>query len=224
MNKLIHQRDVTFEGTVIELCAKAAIKKLEWYFEESHKSFDIYAAATLMNPAYRDSYFIKHWKSTDAGKARYDKMFEQVNDTWTTNYAPVNVDLPAQRKVIQVVDDFITEDINPVSNGGQVLADYVATRPTRFYNTISTSVTTVSKPTTTDEYLEWWLKNGDPALISFAIDLLAIPMSSAFIERFWSVAGYVSQARMGSMHDITIEQRVMLLYNIRAGVHVVNRE
>ena len=197
MNKLIHQQDVTFEGTVIELCVKAAIKKLEWYFEESHKSFDIYAAARLMNPAYRDSYFIKHLKSIDAGKARYDKMFEQVNDTWTTNCTPASVDLPAQREAIQVVNDFITEDINPVSNGGQVLADYVATRPTRFYNTILTPVPTVPKPTTTDEHLEWWLKNGDPALISFAIDLLAIPMSLAFIERVWSVAGYVSQARIG---------------------------
>ena len=63
----------------------------------------------------------------------------------------------------------------------------------------------------------FWLKYRKrlPNLFKIAMQLLSIPSSSAFIERFFSICGVICKKRCGNMSDATIISRSFLKTNLR---------
>lgn len=202
------QHEKSVEHREIFICAQAAWDKLSHYYKLSDQAFELYAAAVLMNPEQKKAYFDKHWKSKELKQA-YKQMVAKVRCEWTAN-APDNTDLPQAIEGSNFLDQYYDE-INPHFQGKNSFDEWLSTGTSRVF-----SGPNIKR--TTNGFIKWWQELGDPNLRLYAVDLLAVPASSAFIERVWSIAGNLVKPRMNRMTDEVIEMRVIMHYNLQKGV------
>ena len=83
----------------------------------------------------------------------------------------------------------------------------------KFLGIIENDIKALGKQTTA----EFWLKNKTelPTLFNVATFLASIPASSAFIERFFSIAGLYSNKRTGNVSVELLCARALLKANAR---------
>lgn len=202
----------------IEVAAQNAWQKLQKYYEKTDNSHHIFAAAVLFNPAARIEYFNGAWE-TMVEQTLKQTMVKSVKEQWRDKYqqldnspppppavlaakrrsrSPTGIEKRTQEMVYRQRDPVPTED---------VFDEYIYGRPIEPPNNI----------------IKWWKNETrlSPSLRKQAMDLLAVPATSAEIERqFHSTGLLISDLRANLAID-AIEQSECLRRWEEAGLYQI---
>jgi hAT family C-terminal dimerisation region len=157
----------------LEVAYQNAWEKLRKYYRKTDDNFEIYAAATLLNPCLRKTYFTERW--TDDSAAYVPRMIDVNKRLWERDYrqdTPMRPLFNSQSRL----DSFLAGITQPRRQELDEFALYVEGQPAAY--------------TDWSEYniFEWWMQAPFPSLRQWAFDTLSVPAMSAEVERVFSQA------------------------------------
>jgi hypothetical protein len=157
------------------VCYQNAWEVLLEYNNLTDEAFEIYAAATLLNPCLRKHYFELAWTGNAARSI--EPMMTRNRQVWETKYREV---LPTREPPSRsTMSRFITElqATQPANVGA---ADDFS----RYMAEPMIPETSWHK----ENIFLWWSQSSYPGLKQWAFDVLSIPATSAELERIFSLA------------------------------------
>ena len=154
------------------ICYQNAWETLSKYNALTDKSYEIYAAAALLNPCLRKRYF--DWSWTDQAAAQIEPMIEKNRGIWKTQYYQ-----ESPEPVSETPQSSLSAFIACMSAGETSTQDddfnrYINGRPT---------------PVTdwkAENLFRWWMQCDYPGLRTWAFDTLSVPAMSTELERIFS--------------------------------------
>ena len=186
-----HQRRVN----PLLICYQNAWEKLQKYNNKTDQNHEIYAAATLLNPCLRKSWFKRRW--TGPAAEYIDQMISKNKTNWEVNYKenspnqppPTSQDpLDAWLANISRSDIDIHDEFDEFINGS--VLDHCNWQESNIF--------------------AWWAVSGAPSLRRWAFDSLSIPAMSAEVERCFSRARRLITFDRNRLSSETME--VLLCY------------
>jgi hAT family C-terminal dimerisation region len=190
-----HTLDSRKKGkTPLAMAYQNAWEKLTKYYNMTDDSHSIYAAATLLHPAYRKTYFDRQWTS-EAMVQWKDKMIEAVRVVWEEEYK-ANSQLPTQPTQVKEMTFLQKHLYKPqLIASDDVFNSFIYGTPTEFASESD------------EDLIAWWLKVDNPwrPLRQQALDLLSIPAMSAEVERVFSSTKRLLTVDRNRLNDESIE-------------------
>jgi hypothetical protein len=157
------------------ICYQNAWEVLVEYNSLTDEAFEIYAAATLLNPCLRKAYFEHAWTGNAAHSI--EPMMNRNREVWETRYREVlpTPEPPSQALISRFITHFqATQSVNigATDDFSRYMADQI-TQETAWHK---------------KNLFDWWARSPYPALKQWAFDVLSIPATSAELERIFSLA------------------------------------
>jgi hypothetical protein len=178
--------------TPLGVAFQQAWEKLRKYYVITDQSYEIYAAATLLNPTLRMRYFDEHWIGESA---EYKKsMLETLRTIWETRYKQ-NASNATPVEVPDVLESFLKR---PTTTPGDQFDQYVHGPATQFAGRNDTDL------------LYWWHSGNFPQLRQMAFDVLSIPAMSSEIERQFSHSKRMITSDRNRINAQTLEMSELL--------------
>ena len=171
----------------LEIAYQNSWEKLAKYNSKTDENHEIYAAAALLNPCLRKTWFDQRW--TGVSKPFIDLMLAKNRSIWESEYRQQGPQLPRY---------------NPESRHDSFLARTQPRRAEHDQNEFDTYINGPQVPLTSwsdHNVFEWWMHSEFPSLRQWAFDVLSIPAMSAEVERVFSQARRlitVDRNRLGS--------------------------
>ena len=191
----------------ILVATQCAWNLLKSYYAKSDKSYGIYGAATLLHPTWRKLYFDRAWKGDQ--EPWIPKLIDAVKDKWQEEY---------QGQAARPTNEGTTTELEP-----SILTAYLQEleSDTAQDNQFDSFIygTTIAM-TREGGAINWWCdeRNVYPELRQMALDLLAIPATSAEVERVFSSAKQLLTPRRNRMKEDTIEMLELMKYWWQRGI------
>ena len=168
------KQTVPKRDTRIWECVNNSWAKLNEYYNITDSNHAVYAAATLLHPAMRMTYFRKNWIGKCA--SWIPVMEAKCRDVWETEFLP----LALRNTTSSEPEDTFLNDMMGLE---------VSTNGDEFYKYAHRNPTPVDEPKRFNP-INWWNepKTSFPSLHLYAFDTLAIPAMSAECERVFCSA------------------------------------
>ena len=187
---------------------QCAWNKLKDYYADSDDSHGIYGAAVLLHPTYRKRYFDRFWTREDqlpwipvllnAVKSKWQKEYNEVEAAVATTEVTTAPEPSILTTYLQLLEGNTTQD--------NAFDTFIYGTPIFVDNDIGP--------------IAWWSDryNVHPKLRQLALDLLAIPATSAEVERVFSSAKQLLTPRRNRMKEDTIEMLELMKYWWQRGI------
>ena len=177
---------------VLRSAIGAALAKLRFYYKKTRCS--MYAIAVILDPRFKLDYFKERgWKPDKIRKA-VDALRHAVEEYET---APSQPDRDDDEARLGLVDRNAFRGLKRRRIQGKSNVERYLGAPTVDCD---------------EDILKWWSRHADiyPALARVARDYLAVPATSAPVERVFSGGAHLVTDRRGSLNEDTIEALVCL--------------
>ena len=158
--------------TPLEIAYQSAWEKLDKYNSKTDENHEIYAAAALLNPCLRKTWFNQRW--TGVSEPFIARMLTWNRRIWESEYRQHGPEAPR---------------FNINSPHDSFLARTQPRRPQQDQDEFDNYVNGEQVPLTNwsdHNIFEWWLHAPFPSLRQWAFDLLSVPAMSAEVERVFS--------------------------------------
>jgi hypothetical protein len=205
MEFLLHHLE-TLKDTVpasnkrIRECILNSWSVMRKYYDLTDKSHSIYAAATLLNPLYRMTYFEKNWTGESA--SWISVMKDTCWNVWKEDYlpysqAPQPKEPPKKQFDFRLWVESQMEEEPEIDDDADEFQRYTGQRPHK----IAKEDKAAFNPIT------WWSEQRlkFPSLHQFAFDTLACPAMSTECERVFSAAKKTVSSDRNRLSDEVIE-------------------
>jgi hypothetical protein len=169
-----------------------AWKKMKKYYELTDKSHQIYAAATLLNPTERMSFFRQKW--VGELESWQHVMEATCREVWQQEYAQFARKEEQQKKLTDY-EEWRRRDRRSLT-GGNEFAQYIMG---------TDSEGTATEPTENFNPIAWWATATYPSMRQWAFDTLSCPATSCECERVFSSAKKLITPERNKLQDNTIE-------------------
>ena len=181
---------------------------LNKYNCKTDKNYEIYAAATLLNPTLREGFFLDSWTG-DA--AEYIAPILARNESiWRTQYMPTPA--PVAIEVHRSDFDAFLDEIS----GSSVLS-----RPEEAFSRYISDIRTPRSDWEKEGLFKWWSVCQYPTLRQWAYDVLSMPAMSAELERVFSQAKTATTGRY-SLGAATLEAELCLKHWVNDGLYTID--
>jgi hypothetical protein len=190
------------------ICHHNAWEVLNKYNYKTDENYEIYAAATLLNPTLRGGFFIDSW--TGDAEAYIAPMLARNENIWRTQYLPNPVTATAE-EYRSDFDAFIDEISHTAAQSTPEDAF------SRYMNDTRTPRLDWEK----QGLFKWWQSCQYAPLRQWAYDVLSVPAMSAELERVFSQAKTATTGRY-SLAAATLEAELCLKHWVDAGLYTVN--
>jgi hypothetical protein len=154
------------------ICYQNAWEVLRFYNDLTDKNHEIYAAAALLNPCLRKSYFNAAW--TGDAASFIEPMIQKNRGIWETQYRQNNTTRVSEEPQSSF-SAFIAERQGTLLQATEdEFSRYINDRPLRY------------KELEKQGLFKWWMESEYTQLRQWAFDTLSIPAMSAELERVFS--------------------------------------
>ena len=190
------------------ICHYNAWEVLNKYNCKTDENHEIYAAATLLNPTLRKSFFVDSWTGN---AAEYIAPMLKRNETiWRTQYMPNQLAVTAE--IYRSDFDAFIDEISGTSAQ--------STPEDAFLRYIS-DTRTPRLDWEKEGLFRWWQSCQYSSLRQWAYDVLSVPAMSAELERVFSQAKTATTGRY-SLKAETLEAELCLKHWVNAGLYTIN--
>jgi hypothetical protein len=155
------------------ICYQNAWEKLKKYNDLTDTHYELYAAATLLNPCLKKRYFVDRWTGKAAGYI--EEMVEKNRSVWEEKYKEDTPNL-APTEIRSSFEAFLCTSSHSRRHESDEFTAYLE------------APDIAPRDWSKDSLFDWWQHQPYPSLRQWAFDTLSIPATSAEIERVFSQA------------------------------------
>lgn len=164
----------TANANPLLVCYQNAWEVLQKYNNLTDNNYEIYAAATLLNPCLRKAYFLASW--TDHAASQIEPMIEKNRGIWESQYRqnePENSTVVPRSSLSAFLVQLRTPETPAIEDD---FSRYIDGRQTSYQDWKASNL------------FNWWASCEFPGLRQWAFDTLSIPAMSAELERVFAQA------------------------------------